>query len=73
VDIQDTGSGVDLKEIPKLFIPFYTTKEKGIGLGLPLSARIIEAHGGKITLEPGPSGKGMTASVWLPKKGVEPV
>ena len=73
VDIQDTGSGVDLKEIPKLFIPFYTTKEKGIGLGLPLSARIIEEHGGKITLEPGPSGKGMTASVWLPKKGVEPV
>lgn len=73
VDIQDTGSGVDPKEIPKLFIPFYTTKEKGIGLGLPLSARIIEEHGGKITLEPGPSGKGLTASVWLPRKGVEPV
>jgi len=69
VDIQDTGSGVDPKEIPKLFIPFYTTKEKGIGLGLPLSARIIEEHGGKITLEPGPSGKGLTASVWLPRKG----
>lgn len=72
VDIQDTGSGVDPKEIPRLFIPFYTTKEKGIGLGLPLSARIIEEHGGKISLEPSPSGKGMTATVLLPRQGLEP-
>jgi signal transduction histidine kinase len=66
LDIQDTGSGVHPNDIPRLFIPFYTTKDKGLGLGLPLSARIIEEHGGKLTLEPGPKGKGTLASVFLP-------
>lgn len=67
VDIQDSGSGVDPKEIPRLFIPFYTTKDKGLGLGLPLSARIIEEHGGRLTLEPGPEGKGTLACIFLPR------
>ena len=45
---RDTGAGIPPGELKNLFIPFYTTKEKGTGLGLPISQRIIENHGGTI-------------------------
>jgi len=47
----DTGKGMTQKQIDKLMVPFYTTKAKGMGLGLAISKRIIEAHNGKIVVD----------------------
>jgi signal transduction histidine kinase len=51
VSVQDTGPGISESSKSMLFKPFYTTKAKGTGLGLVVSKRIIEAHGGKIDFE----------------------
>ncbi|GAA0134598.1 hypothetical protein YSY43_14380 [Paenibacillus sp. YSY-4.3] len=48
--IADIGAGISPAQQQKLFAPFYTTKEKGTGLGLPLCLSIMERHGGKITV-----------------------
>jgi hypothetical protein len=48
VRFRDTGTGIPVNDVRNLFIPFFTTKEKGTGLGLPISQRIIENHGGTI-------------------------
>lgn len=48
VSIGDTGIGIELCDVEKIFHPFYTTKDAGIGLGLSLAHRIIEAHDGKV-------------------------
>jgi two-component system NtrC family sensor kinase len=51
VDVEDTGSGIDVAHIPDIFEPFFTTKSNGgTGLGLSTSRRIIEAHGGELDL-----------------------
>ncbi|MNJ43586.1 Sporulation kinase E [compost metagenome] len=47
----DTGPGITVNQQEKLFAPFYTTKVKGTGLGLPLCLGIMERHGGKITVQ----------------------
>lgn len=49
--IQDNGRGMSHEEITKIFDPFYTTKPSGVGLGLAISKRIIEDHGGRIKVE----------------------
>jgi len=46
--ISDTGRGIAPELIEKVFSPFYTTREKGTGLGLAVAAKIVEAHGGKL-------------------------
>ena len=48
VSISDTGCGMTTEEIDKIFNPEYTTKEKGLGLGIPLACEIIRGHGGDI-------------------------
>jgi signal transduction histidine kinase len=48
VSIGDTGIGIEPSDVEKIFHPFYTTKDSGIGLGLSLAHRIIEAHDGKV-------------------------
>lgn len=60
----DTGGGVQERELHRLFEPFYTTKEGGTGLGLPIVRRIIEAHGGVIRAENG--GEGLVLTITLP-------
>ncbi len=50
VDIQDNGTGMSPETIEKIFTPFFTTKEKGYGLGLAVSQRIVNEHGGTIHL-----------------------
>lgn len=65
VDFRDNGSGVSPEEREKVFLPFYTTKNKGLGLGLPIAQRIIEDHGGKIELVP-QGGKGCCFRIRLP-------
>jgi signal transduction histidine kinase len=65
LEIADTGPGIGEEEAKKIFEPFYTTKAQGLGLGMPYSRRIIEQHGGSISLS-SRVGEGTTISVMLP-------
>src|SRR6185437_14926316 len=65
VRFRDTGVGIPAGDLKNLFIPFFTTKDKGTGLGLPISQRIIENHGGTIEVRSQP-GEGATFTVLLP-------
>ncbi|MGA7371140.1 MAG: PAS domain S-box protein [Methyloceanibacter sp.] len=56
VRVADTGSGLAEEIAPRLFQPFVTTKPAGMGVGLSISKRIIEAHGGEMWAEPNPGG-----------------
>ena len=56
VAVTDTGPGVSPEVAEQLFRPFVTTKRHGMGIGLSISRTIVESHGGKIWLEPNPSG-----------------
>jgi PAS domain S-box-containing protein len=56
VSVRDSGSGVDPKNLERLFEPFYTTKADGLGMGLSISRTIIKAHGGTIGAENNPEG-----------------
>jgi two-component system sensor kinase FixL len=56
VSVADTGSGLSKDYVRQLFQPFYTTKAHGMGVGLSISKTIVEAHGGKIWVEPNPEG-----------------
>jgi signal transduction histidine kinase len=51
IEFQDTGIGINKEHVNRIFHPFYTTKEKGTGLGLCTAYRIIEEHGGRIEVE----------------------
>ncbi|HTP64679.1 MAG TPA: ATP-binding protein, partial [Geobacteraceae bacterium] len=61
----DRGQGIAAEDIEKIFQPYFTTKEAGIGLGLAITERIVREHGGSITVESSP-GKGTTFTVILP-------
>jgi two-component system NtrC family sensor kinase len=67
IDISDTGKGIRSDQIPRLFMPFYTTKEvgKGTGLGLSVSYGIIKNLGGTISVQ-SKVGKGSTFTIELP-------
>jgi signal transduction histidine kinase len=65
VRFRDSGAGIPTNDLKSLFIPFFTTKEKGTGLGLPISQRIIENHGGTIEVR-SKLGAGSTFTVLLP-------
>jgi two-component system sensor kinase FixL len=56
VSVADTGSGLSEEIAERLFQPFVTSKPAGMGVGLSISKRIIEAHGGKLWAEPNPGG-----------------
>ena len=63
--IQDSGLGIPPEDMDKLFNPFFSTKEGGIGLGLSIAHRIIDQHHGKIEVESNP-GKGTLFTISLP-------
>lgn len=65
VEVIDTGAGMPLEIQKRLFDPFFTTKEQGTGLGLPISARIVEKHGGAMQYQTAPN-RGTTFSIILP-------
>jgi two-component system sensor histidine kinase HydH len=65
VEVQDTGAGMDARVRDRVFDEFFTTKASGTGLGLPFARRVIEAHGGSLSLESG-VGKGTKVCISLP-------
>jgi signal transduction histidine kinase len=65
VRIEDEGPG--LAQTANLFVPFFTTKPKGSGIGLALCRQIVEAHGGRVKLHNRTDGPGCVAEVWLPR------
>jgi signal transduction histidine kinase len=67
ISFADTGVGIPDEILPKLFAPLFTTKAQGMGFGLAICKRIIEAHGGIITVRT-VNGAGTTFTVSLPIK-----
>jgi len=67
IEIEDTGSGISKENMKKIFNPFFTTKDKGTGLGLPIVRKIIEGHQGTIDVE-SQEGSGTKVFIRLPKK-----
>ena len=65
IEFADTGVGIPAEHINSIFDPFYTTKSKGMGLGLSVSYGIVERHGGQIHVE-SKAGEGTTFIVKLP-------
>jgi PAS domain S-box-containing protein len=65
LSVSDDGPGIKSDALGKLFRPFFTTKPKGTGLGLWLSQRIVQDHGGSIAVE-SVAGKGATFTITLP-------
>lgn len=65
VQIADNGPGIAPEVLPRIFNPFYTTRQSGTGLGLAISQRIVQAHGGQIGVQSRP-GEGAVFEVMLP-------
>ncbi len=65
IAVQDTGTGITPENMQKLFEPLFTTKIRGIGLGLAVSKKLAEANGGRIEVE-SEAGKGSTFRLVLP-------
>lgn len=65
ISMKDTGQGIAETDLPKVFEPFFTTKARGTGLGLALCRKVIEEHGGTISLE-SRAGEGTTVTLALP-------
>ena len=68
VAVQDSGVGIDRKNLEKIFDPFYTTKSQGMGMGLAISRSIVENHGGRLWAAPN-DGPGATFQFTLMKYG----
>ncbi len=66
LDVADDGPGMDAEHVARIFDPFFSTKERGSGLGLPITHQVIAEHGGRITCMSSP-GEGTTFSIWLPR------
>jgi signal transduction histidine kinase len=65
ISIQDTGDGIAAADLQKIFIPFFTTKTQGHGIGLALAHRVISEHGGTLTVANAPEG-GAIFTIRLP-------
>lgn len=65
IEVRDTGTGIPPAQLPKIFIPFFTTKPKGHGIGLALTHRIVTDHGGTLTAANSPDG-GAVFTIKLP-------
>ena len=70
LEIRDNGGGIAAENLANVFEPFFSTKEAGTGLGLPLSLGIVENHGGRMTISPR-EGQGTRVTLLLPLKHPE--
>jgi signal transduction histidine kinase len=67
LQVEDTGPGIPAEDLSRIYEPFWTTKtSEGTGLGLPITRKIVEAHGGFIDVVNRPGG-GLSASLWFPQ------
>ncbi len=71
VEVRDSGPGIAPEDLPRIFDPFFSTKERGTGLGLPYALRVVEEHRGAIRCESAP-GRGTSFLVRLPAAPQEP-
>lgn len=71
LSVGDTGGGIPPEIVERIFEPFYTTKQKGSGLGLMIVQRIVREHGGRIDLD-SRVGVGTTFRIWFPLHEPEP-
>jgi signal transduction histidine kinase len=67
VSVIDNGPGIAADTLERIFEPLFTTKVKGVGLGLPTVRKLVEQHGGTIDVE-STVGEGTTFTVWLPRQ-----
>jgi signal transduction histidine kinase len=65
ISVIDRGSGIDQKNLESIFNPFFTTKSDGVGLGLAIVSKIVDEHGGHITVESTP-GEGSVFRIYMP-------
>ena len=65
VTVRDSGVGINPQDMGRIFEAFFTTKPKGMGMGLSISRSIMEAHGGRIWAEAN-DGPGLTVQFTLP-------
>jgi signal transduction histidine kinase len=65
ISVIDRGAGIDPKHLESIFNPFFSTKKDGVGLGLAIVSKIVDLHGGKMSVESEP-GKGSVFRVLLP-------
>ncbi len=68
ISVIDRGAGIDPKNLENIFNPFFTTKPEGIGFGLAIVSKIVNEHGGRITVASTP-GEGSVFRIFLPLKG----
>jgi signal transduction histidine kinase len=66
VSFRDTGTGIQPDDLPNVFRPFFTTKPGGTGLGLAISSRIVDAHGGRLSVM-STQGQGTEFTFMLPE------
>ncbi|MDC0719975.1 ATP-binding protein [Nannocystis bainbridge] len=66
IQVLDRGPGIPPEQLPKVLLPFYSTKRTGTGLGLPLCREIIDAHGGTLRIE-AREGGGTAVILWIPR------
>ncbi|MFT6132525.1 MAG: nitrogen fixation/metabolism regulation signal transduction histidine kinase [Shewanella sp.] len=67
IKVDDQGCGMSSEVLSQALLPFYSTKQSGTGIGLPLCREIIEAHGGRISMQNRVEG-GLSVKVWLPSQ-----
>ena len=65
IAVIDSGSGIERQHLENIFNPFFTTKSNGVGLGLAIISKIVDEHGGKITVDSA-AGSGSTFRLYLP-------
>ncbi|MFQ5442224.1 MAG: nitrogen regulation protein NR(II) [Thermodesulfobacteriota bacterium] len=65
VEVVDNGCGIKEADLKNIFTPFFTTKHRGSGLGMPISLKIVKEHGGLLNIDSS-EGRGTTVSVYLP-------
>jgi signal transduction histidine kinase len=68
IAVIDRGAGIDRQHLENIFNPFFTTKAAGVGLGLAIVSKIVDEHGGKISVE-SRTGEGSVFRVYLPLRG----
>jgi signal transduction histidine kinase len=56
LEVRDNGTGIDEKILHKIFVPYFTTKPEGSGIGLALARQIVMTHGGSIRADNAPNG-----------------